>query len=136
VQRRGRKGSAELAVVSIAGEQPRPAPPVALSDEEKHYWREIVGHMPSNWFPVETWPLLTQLCRVTATSDETGLQMNEMRRQGLQNTEDFQRLANLQLTQAKVLMNLATKMRLTQQSTYDPQTSKKRSSTDDQEDPW
>jgi hypothetical protein len=134
--RQGRKSAAELAVVSIAGEQPRPKPPMSLCDEEKRYWKQLVDCMPHGWFPPETWGFLTAYCRELFAADETASQINEMRRLGLQKTEDFHKLLDKQSAHTKVIMNLATKMRLTQQSTYDQQTSKKRQATNDQEDPW
>ena len=132
--RKGRKVALEL--VSPTGQLPRPEPPVSLTDEEKAYWRGLVGCMPNGWFRHETLGFLTQYCRELAAADDTASQINDMRRQGLQKTEDFHKLLDKQMAHTKVIMHLATKMRLTQQSTYDPQTSKKREATNDQEDPW
>ena len=134
MMRKGRRVSLEL--VSPTGQLPRPEPPVKLCEEEKVYWRQLVGCMPHDWFRPETLGFLTQYVRELVAADETALQINDMRRQGLQKTEDFHKLLAQQMAHTKVIMNLATKMRLTQQSTYDQQTSKKRESTDDQENPW
>src|SRR5215831_3403242 len=41
----------------------RPPPPDELTTLEAAEWHAIVERMPPDWFPVETWPVLKELCR-------------------------------------------------------------------------
>jgi hypothetical protein len=47
----------------IPGE--RPQPPAELTQEEAREWTAIVGRMPQDWFPAETWPVLVAKLRIT-----------------------------------------------------------------------
>ena len=58
---RGRKSTAEMAV--IHGIPQRPKPPGDLTPDQATEWRAIVSRMPTGWFPREIWPLLAQYCR-------------------------------------------------------------------------
>src|SRR5438477_12568020 len=62
--KRGRKSSAELAIVTPLQAVQRPEPPYEqFSDELADEWRAVVNRLPADWFPRETWPLLTQYVR-------------------------------------------------------------------------
>ena len=47
---RGRKSSAELAVVPVALDARRPPPPDDLTEAQAHAWRDTVSAMPPGWF--------------------------------------------------------------------------------------
>lgn len=127
----GRKSAASLSVLPM-GEQPRPEPPDSLTEEEAQIWRDVVGGLPPEWFGAETWLLLEQYCRhgsraraiaraVSALGEKIG-------------TDDFDALAYDKLlireqAMSGTLAALATKMRISQQSTYDRPTKKAKPQT-------
>jgi hypothetical protein len=118
---RGRKSIASLSVISSAGMEitRRPDPPNELSDEQAAEWRAIVNRMPATWFSRETQPLLAQYCRHIVAARRvhqlvTALEADE--------DLDFKAWADalkLQQRESSILCSLATKMRISQQSTYD-----------------
>lgn len=134
--RGGRRSAAALAIVPINAALHRVEPPVELSEAAAKKWREITATMPADWFRPDNWALLTTLCRVLEQADETAEMLDDMRKKGQQRTEDFLKLQQLQLNQSSRIMALMTKMRLTQQSTYDRTTAKKLNTPDLADAPW
>jgi hypothetical protein len=64
--KRGRKSAAEhLSVVSFA--KARPGPPLSLTEAQADAWRAITNRLPADWFPRETHPILTALCKHIST---------------------------------------------------------------------
>lgn len=60
-EKRGRKSTADLSVVSVLPD--RPKPPSELADEEAEVWGQIVGSRPGDWLGRDAAPLLVQYCR-------------------------------------------------------------------------
>ena len=120
--KRGRKSSAALAVRPVTPMEatPRPVPPDELTDEEAEEWLAIVNRLPADWIARETYPLLIQYCRHVVTARRVH-QIIE----GLQkaNPDDFDFKAystapRMQARESQIITTLATKMRISQQSTY------------------
>lgn len=122
---RGRTSQASaMTVIGPAGIEAthRPKPPDELNAEEAVEWREVVNRMPADWFGRESLPLLVQWCRHVIRSRRLG----EMIRR-LEDTRDtpafapglYLKLLRAEETQSKALTSLATKMRTSQQSSYD-----------------
>jgi len=122
---RGRKSAASLEVVSAAPVQviARPVCPHDLGDEESEVWFSVVNRLPADWFPAETIPLLVQYCRqvvqarriaeliekATSDVDDTGKPTLSIK--------DYDRLLKMQDRESRGISSLATKMRISQQST-------------------
>lgn len=119
---RGRPSAASLTVISTNGveEAGRPKPPGELTGEEAAEWRAIVNRMPANWFGRETEPLLVQLVRHVVRSRRIGemIAKVEKGRDGF-DPEMYLKLLRAEESQSKVISSLSTKMRISQQSTYD-----------------
>lgn len=131
---RGRKSAASLSVISGNGVETvrRPDPPSDLSDEQADEWRAVVNRLPADWFPRETWGMLAQYCRhvvaarrvsemiealeseVRADSAEKGQAVAV-----LSAAKAMDRLFKMQEREGRAISSLATRMRLTQQTTYD-----------------
>ena len=119
---RGRKSSASLTVAAPPSQIQtieRPAPPDDLTDEQAAEWIAVVERMPADWFPRETWPLLVQYCRHIVAAKRVD-QLIET----LQNEPDFELKAwadalKIQRQESGVIAALSTKMRLSQQTSYD-----------------
>lgn len=131
---RGRRSAASLAVVSsgVVEITDRAPPPSDLSAEQRAEWVSVINRMPADWFPRETHGMLAQYCRhvvaarrvaqliaaAEAPTDEDDAE--------LFNVRDYDRLLKMQEREGRAISSLATKMRLSQQSTYDK--SKRKSS--------
>jgi hypothetical protein len=118
---RGRKSSAELMAPPLSIEaHERPDAPYDLDDVQAEEWRAVVNRLPADWFPRETWPLLAQYCRhVVAARHVAKLVHDCERNAGGFDVADYDRLLKMQEREGRALTSLATKMRISQQSTYD-----------------
>jgi hypothetical protein len=120
---RGRKSAASLSVVSMLGDA-RPAPPDELAEAEAKEWREIAARLPHDWWTRENYPLLVEYCRHIVRARDLAGDIAKFRRfpaevrlttDGIQRYDMLLRMAD---RERAAMVNLATKMRLTQQSRY------------------
>src|SRR5262245_60034592 len=114
MQKRGRRSSAELSTVPIAPDpQGRPKPPHGLNEREKTLWHGIVGSLRGDWFTAETLPLLADYCRYSELSTKIS---KELRGIAVSDPR-FGPLLRQKLATSNWVLRLATKLRLTKQST-------------------
>lgn len=118
---RGPRSSASLAVISGNGIEAieRPRPPEDLTDEMAGEWIAIVNRLPADWFTHETTPLLAQYCRHICASRRVAALVEQAEADPECDLKDYDRLLKMQEREGRALTSLATKMRLSQQSTYD-----------------
>jgi hypothetical protein len=123
---RGRSAAAALSIVhaDVLSAVPRPKPPAELTDEQGDEWRRIVNRLPADWFPVETQPLLAQLCRHIVRARRLAQLLDAAERAAEFDAKEYGDLAKLEESQSRTIATLATKMRLSQQTTYDESTRK------------
>jgi hypothetical protein len=116
---RGRHSSAELSVVAggVVSAIERPAAPGELTDEQQAEWRSIVGRMPADWFPRETWALLAQYCRHVVAAKRIGQLIEQAEADAAFDLDAYDKLLKMQEREGRAMSSLATRMRLTQQST-------------------
>src|SRR5512132_1217182 len=123
---RGRKSSDALLVADATAPaiQPveRPDAPYDLNDEQAEEWWAIVNRMPPNWFPRETHSMLSQRCRHIVRGRKVSQMADEMEK--LRGTDAFdfdvyRKLLAEEEKQTRTIASLCTRMRITQQSTYD-----------------
>lgn len=135
MQQHGRKSAASLAVVTAEGlaEIRRPEPPEELTDDQSHEWRAVVNRLPAEWFPRETHGMLAQYCRhiiaarrvaqmIQTLEDELAKAADEGTSKAeilLQSTKAMDRLLKMQEREGRAISSLATRMRISQQSTLD-----------------
>lgn len=121
-QKRGRKSAAEIEVVSpVIRLGDRPEPPLSLNDRAVDEWRRVVNRMPSDWFTDETLSLLQAFCEHVAEGEALQLMIEKVRRKAMTDDECFNRykaLCTMKEVQTRAALSCATKMRLTQQSSY------------------
>jgi len=116
---RGRISAAAIDVNTIHAIH-RPEPPDRLHADAKEIWRQAVGRLPPDWFPAETLPMLEIYCvHVVLHRRLSGMALKN----GIPG-EDVRSIAKQLAEEADLIANLATKMRLTQQSTHDRKKSK------------
>lgn len=126
MNQRGRKSAASLEVVeqSNVTELPRPSPPPELSAEQAAEWNSVVARLPADWFPRETHGLLAQYCRHVVAARHVAQLISEMEQMDEIAIEDYDRLLKMQEREGRALSSLATRMRISQQSSFDKEKKK------------
>jgi hypothetical protein len=125
---RGRKPAAHLAIASnitTLETVKRPDPPAGMPEAEVAVWCCVTASLAADWFRPEQLPMLVQYCRHKVAADYIAGMISELRRpdQLEHGAKVFQvtygELLKLQERETRTLATLATKMRITHQSTYD-----------------
>lgn len=114
-----RKSSASLSVVTPEFGRPEPSPD--LTAEESEVWRSVVATKPADWFTRDMHPLLVAYCQGVVVARRVAYEVNDFNPDWLKEDEGlkrYDRLTKMQERQARLVANLATRMRLTQQSKY------------------
>lgn len=142
MQKRGRKSSAslEIATASRIETVERPKCPHDLTDEESEVWFSVVNRLPADWFPAETFPILIQYCRsvvqarrVAELIERATSDLDPDTKEPTLTVAGYDRLLKMQVRQSASIAMLATKMRLSQQSTTNHRGNKKQVSP---KKPW
>jgi hypothetical protein len=124
VQRGRKSAAAQLDVIAAEIDAvQRPDPPAELTAEEAAVWRDTVSVMRPDWFGRETWPLLIQYCRhvVHARHIAKLLEATDIE----SDIGKFRKLSGMEARESAIIAMLATRMRLTHQSSADPKKKKR-----------
>ena len=122
---RGRESGAALATLKAGVEAVvRPDAPYDLTDEEADEWRAVVDRMPAEWFPRETHGLLTLYCRHLIAARRVSQLVSECLSQKAVDVVEYDRLLKMQERESRAASSLATRMRISQQSTFDKEKKK------------
>jgi glycerol-3-phosphate O-acyltransferase len=114
---RGRKSAeAQSVVVSLLPGE-RPEPPAELTAAQAKVWKTTVGALKVGWFGAENFALLAQYCRHVAIADVVAKAITATDIKA--DLPRFARLGAMQARETAVIISLATKMRLTNQSSRD-----------------
>ena len=117
MNKRGRKSTASLSVVTIDVNAQRPDPPSELTATQAKVWRETVETTPAGWFRAGD-HLLTAYCRhVVSAGFLAGL--IDKCRPDIGDKDGLGRLGRLLAMRARetaAISSLATRMRLTKQA--------------------
>src|SRR5262245_52132194 len=126
---RGRQSAAAKAVATLVRPETvvRPDAPYELDDEAAAVWRSVVDRLPADWFGAETTPLLTQYCRHVVSARRVTQLIEAVLKGKELDVEEYDRLLKMQEREGRAMSSLATRMRITQQATYD-KSKKKRTS--------
>ena len=129
---RGRKSTAALSVISGNGVETvrRPEPLSELTGEQSDEWRAVVNRLPADWFPRETHSMLAQYCRHVISARRVAQLIESEEASEEFDIRNYDTLLKMQEREGRALSSLATRMRITQQTTYDkskkkPQSGKK-----------
>jgi len=117
VTKRGRYSAAALAIVTPLGVQERVKPPHDLLDEEVEVWQAIVNAEPADHFSASTIPLLAQYCRHIISAKRIAELIERAAGDKDFSLADYDRLLHMQDRESRAIAILATKMRISQQST-------------------
>jgi hypothetical protein len=115
---RGRKSAASLTVVSSAPLVQRLAPPEYLTPGEKQLWLDVVNTKPADWFALDSAPVLVEYVRAVETCNLLAVPVAST--MALGEPGDIEKILKVRDREAKRAADLATKLRLTQQSRYTP----------------
>lgn len=113
---RGRKSSADIAVLAPAEITERQRPPHDLNDEETEVWVAVVTAEPADWFTVSTRPLLAQYCHHVVHARRVAELIERVLSGKSLDVDDYDQMLRMQERETRAIMMLATRMRLTQQS--------------------
>ena len=118
---RGRDSIASVAVAEVSRIEtvPRPDAPYDLTDEQSTEWWAVVNRMPADWFPRETHGILAQYCRHVVAARRVAQLIEQAVNAEPFDVTEYQRLLTMQDRESRAQASLASRMRLTQQSTYD-----------------
>lgn len=116
---RGRKSQAALTVVASNPTPQRLGPPAYLSPAQRALWRDVVESKPADWFGPDSAPLLVEFVRAVETCNLLAEPVARAMAEGDPN--EIQKILRVRDVEAKRAADLATKLRLTQQSRYTPQ---------------
>lgn len=118
---RGRKSSASLATMAVSSVQAieRPDAPYDLTDEQSAEWWAIVNRLPADWFPRETHGILAQYCRHVVTARRVAQIVAAIEKEKDFDVVAYDRALKMQEREGRAIASLATKMRISQQTTYD-----------------
>ena len=117
MNQRGRQSAASLEVVGnglVTVE--RPQAPSALTREQSQKWVEIVERFPADWF-AQSMDTLAQYCRHVVDAQRVGQLIENLVANGDFDVDDYDKLLKMQEREGRALSSLATRMRITQQST-------------------
>lgn len=118
-----RPSIASLSIVRPGAASAKPAPattaaaPKELSPAEAKLWREMVESKPADWFGPDCWPVLKEYVRAAVMCDQ--LAKTAAKAVNAKAT-DLRPVLDMRDREAKRMADLATKLRLTQQSRYTP----------------
>ena len=125
MESRGRRSTAELSVVRPSGGlvaiEARPEAPVELTREQATEWTEIVNRLPAEWFPRETHGMLAQYCRHVINARRVAKLIETLANNTIIDVEEYDRLLKMQEREGRAISSLATRMRISQQSTLSQQ---------------
>src|SRR5262252_10697926 len=93
----------------------RPDPPAELAEKEAAQWRSYVERMPPGWFPLETWPLLMELCRMVCLTARLSRELEAFESRSLEDVKTyarFQQLLRMKMGLAGHVGALSAKLRV------------------------
>lgn len=127
----GRDSDNEQKAVQAAGMRPPPPESWDADDERAAIWRQTVDACPPGWFPPQTHTLLEIYCshvrdwrRYAAHAEAIYAQSKDG--EGLE-TQMHGYYSAARERERKAVFDMATKMRLTQQSNYHPEKGRNKS---------
>jgi hypothetical protein len=121
MRKRGRVSAAAVGVTPVRiSAKERPAPPAGLTPRERRQWNEITAALRPDWFEAENLPLLAEYVR---TAELCTRLARELRKVEVCDPR-FAGLSRQRMMATNILLRLATKLRLTIQSSTTTRTTK------------
>ena len=124
MKQRGRKSGLSVVRGDGISAIDRPEPLQELTNEQRIEWILIVNSLPAEWFPDQTHKVLAQYCRHAVASRHVSQMIEKTELADIIDVVEYDRLLKMQERESRILVSLATKMRITQQATYHPEKTK------------
>lgn len=122
---RGRVSGASLEVATSGVERvQRPDAPYDLTDEQTEEWWAVVNRLPADWFPRETHAVLSQYCRHVVAARRVAQLVAACEGEAEIDLSKYDNLLRMQEREGRALSSLATRLRITQQSTMSEKSKK------------
>jgi hypothetical protein len=121
----GRKSTASLTVLKTPKLDKRLDAPGTLTARQREIWVSVVNTKPADWFTDDTAALLVAYVKSVDQHELLSLQVESFDMSALCDMDGVKmldRLHAMQERQARLFQSLATRMRLTQQSRWQPAT--------------
>ena len=123
--RRGPKSAVEQQIVAVEF-QGRPKPPRGLNERQKEIWdRTIISEAPSFFCTFALQDMLADYCRHRERAETLGATINEFEPEWAKSANGARKLKDLLKMrdgESRAAADKATKLRMTNQSRYTPQT--------------
>lgn len=136
-KKRGRPSAASLVTLASPLDAievvERAKPPHDLTDEEIEVWVAVTASESADWFTPGTLPLLKQYCRHVVRARHLAEWIERAQTKKNFELADYDRLLKMQQRETAAMCSVATKMRITQQSTTNHRGNKKTSAS---RKPW
>lgn len=116
---RGPKNQIETTVVPLQSVN-RPKPPALLSAEQVDIWNTVVDSLPADWFRPESIEVLVQYCRHAVAARRVAELIKQAETETGFDVQEYDRLLKMQEREGRALSSLATRLRITPQSTRSP----------------
>jgi len=129
---RGKRSADES--LAIRPSESRPPPLDGLNKAQADEWLAIVNRMPADWFPRETHQLLAQYCRHSVSAQMLSKRIDKMELAKEMDFDAYEKLLKMREREGRAMSSLATRMRISQQATYDK--TKSRQSAKEADKPW
>ena len=115
MDQRRRKSTENLSVVvTLPGQRPEPLE--SLGDRERMVWKRVVSCHPADWFHGSISALLADYCRAWVHADSLAEALDKYTEVPDEGLAVWLKLLDRQDRNARLMVCLATKMRLTQQA--------------------
>jgi len=119
---RGKTSAAELAVISNDGVAVirRPDAPGRLSEDASSIWVDAVNSYAADHFTPDTIPMLEGYCNHAVNAQRLAVMIEDRWRGESLDLDALDQLARMHERECRSLSSLATRLRMTPQSKYDP----------------
>ena len=109
----------------------RPTPPEQLSDTAQEIWNVIVNRLPGDWFPAEVHDMLAAYCTHAVTSNKLNEILKVLEERDAETLaldpeylKQYKTIVAMRRQESLAMASLATKLRMTIQSTRSASKSK------------
>ena len=106
-------------VVALSPPSVHLQPPEGMTDEQAVVWRTVVGARSADFFSPDSAPLLEEYCRVVVMCRLLALQVEAAIAGG--DAGELKAILDIRDKESRRMTSIATKLRLTNQSRYTPQ---------------
>lgn len=133
-----KKSAASLSIVPPNVPGGTLAAPAELSEDERNLWNEVVASKPAEWFGDDSAPLLKEYVRAAVLCDVLDAKAKRAIEGGAGDASVglIKMLLDMRDKEAKRVASFATKLRLTQQSRYTPQSASTANNRASGKRPW